>query len=206
MQINHWFPIPIVSVAVDSSLIDHTRALVDQYIDSEKLLELDPDETHTEILTTFYNNKDFLGKISDQSLLNFIDSKSREFLNLRGFDPTCHLEITSWLQVYPPGTHFDKHDHYGAILSGVVYLQTPQGCGNIRFYNPNTGRRATDVFFGRLKTRSNEYNHSDVEYTPIKGEMLMFESWLEHSVDVNTSSENRIAVSFNVRGDTPAQS
>ena len=29
----------------------------------------------------------------------------------------------------------------------------------------------------------------------------MFESWLEHSVDMNVSTENRIAVSFNIWGD-----
>jgi uncharacterized protein (TIGR02466 family) len=204
MRLDHLFPIPIVRITVDSSMVENTRSLVNQYIDSEKLIG--PDTAHTELLTTFYDSKDFLGKLNDRSLLNFINSKSREFLNLRGFDPKCYLEITSWLQLYPPGTHFNKHDHYGAILSGVLYLETPPGCGNIRFYNPNTGRRATDVFFDRIKITSNEYNYSYVEYTPIKGEMIMFESWLEHSVDMNVATENRIAISFNIWGDTHAQS
>jgi uncharacterized protein (TIGR02466 family) len=204
MRLDHLFPIPIIRVTVDSTLLENTTALVNQYIENEKLL--DAGKSHDELLTTFYDSKDFLGKIQDRNLLNFINSKSREFLNLRGFDSKCYLEITSWLQLYPPGTHFNKHDHYGAILSGVLYLETPLNCGNIKFYNPNTGRRATDVFFDRIKIISNEYNYHYVEYTPIKGEMIMFESWLEHSVDMNLSTENRIAVSFNIWAGKHAES
>lgn len=204
MKLDHLFPIPIIRVTVDSTLLENTTALVSQYIENEKLLTTD--KKHDELLTTFYESKDFLGKIQDRNLLSFINSKSREFLNLRGFDPKCYLEITSWLQLYPPGTHFNKHDHYGAILSGVLYLETPLNCGKLRFYNPITGRRATDVFFDRIKTNSNEYNYHYVEYTPIKGEMIMFESWLEHSVDMNLSTENRVAVSFNIWAGQHAES
>ena len=199
MILDHIFPIPIVRVTVDPIMANNTTILVNEYIESNKLL--DDGTPHRELLTTFYDNKDFLGKINDRALLNFINSKAREFLNLRGFNSKCYLEITSWLQLYPTGTHFNKHDHYGAIVSGVLYLKAPKDCGNIRFYNPVTGRRATDVFFENIKTTSNEYNYHYVEYTPIEGEMIMFESWLEHSVDMNLSTENRIAVSFNIWGD-----
>jgi uncharacterized protein (TIGR02466 family) len=204
MKFDYVFPIPISTFVLDAEMVKNTTALVNQYIENEKLL--DAGKSHDELLTTFYDSKDFLGKIQDRNLLNFINSKSREFLNLRGFDSKCYLEITSWLQLYPPGTHFNKHDHYGAILSGVLYLETPLNCGNIKFYNPNTGRRATDVFFDRIKIISNEYNYHYVEYTPIKGEMIMFESWLEHSVDMNLSTENRIAVSFNIWAGKHAES
>lgn len=202
MTLDHIFPIPIVRVKIDKEILDNTNLLVEKYISDNKLLEVG--SSSKELLTTFYEHKDFLGKLDDMNLLRFINYKSREFLNLRGFDPTCFLEVTSWLQFYPTGTHFNKHDHYGAILSGVIYLKAPPQCGNIRFYNPALGRRATDVFFDRLKKTSNEYNYHYVEYTPVEGEMIMFESWLEHSVDMNMSPENRIAISFNIWGDDRA--
>ena len=202
MKIDHLFPIPIVRISVDPEIVQGTTLLVDRYIKDNNLLEVGT--SSNELLTTFYDHKDFLGKLDDVNLLRFINYKSREFLNLRGFNPRCFLEITSWLQFYPTGTHFNKHDHFGAILSGVLYLKAPPHCGNIRFYNPITGRRATDVFFERLKLTSNEYNYHYVEYTPVEGEMIMFEPWLEHSVDMNMSSENRIAISFNIWGDIDA--
>jgi uncharacterized protein (TIGR02466 family) len=202
MKLDHIFPIPIVRITVDSEILEKTSRLVVQYIEENNLIE--QGSTSKELLTTFYDNKDFLGKLDDYELLKFINYKSRDFLHLRGFDTKCFLEITSWLQFYPPGTHFNKHDHYGAILSGVLYLKAPERCGSIRFYNPITGRRATDVFFERLKLESNTYNYHYVEYTPVEGEMILFESWLEHSVDMNMSNENRIAISFNIWGNTDA--
>lgn len=202
MKLDHIFPIPIVRVSVDKEIVKNTETLVNNYILENNLLETAT--SSKELLTTYYENKDFLGKLDDMELLKFINQKSREFLNLRGFDPKCYLEITSWLQFYPPGTHFNKHDHYGAILSGVLYLKAPEKSGNLRFYNPITGRRSTDVFFDRIKKTTNEYNYSYVEYTPIEGEMIMFESWLEHSVDMNLSTDHRIAISFNIWGDDNA--
>jgi uncharacterized protein (TIGR02466 family) len=199
MKIDHIFPIPIMTITVDPRITDNSLTLVNQYIESKKLL--DTDKPHNELLTTFYNNKDFLGNIQDKELLDLINIKSREFLHLKGFLSNSYLEITSWLQLYPSNTHFNKHDHYGAILSGVFYLEAPEKCGNIRFYSPITGRRATDVFFDRIKRINNEYNYSYVEYKPIKGQMLLFEPWLEHSVDKNLSDKNRISISFNIWAD-----
>ena len=39
MRLDHLFPIPIVRITVDSAIVESTTALVDQYIQSEKLLE-----------------------------------------------------------------------------------------------------------------------------------------------------------------------
>jgi hypothetical protein len=72
MRLDHLFPIPIVRITVDPSMVENTRSLVNQYIDSKKLIS--PDTAHTELLTTFYDSKDFLGKLNDRSLLNFINS------------------------------------------------------------------------------------------------------------------------------------
>jgi len=41
MRLDHLFPIPIVRITVDPAIVESTTALVDQYIESEKLLEAD---------------------------------------------------------------------------------------------------------------------------------------------------------------------
>ena len=74
MRLDHLFPIPIVRITVDPAIVESTTALVDQYIESEKLLEAE--QPHQELLTTFYNHKDFLGKLDDKTLLNYINSKA----------------------------------------------------------------------------------------------------------------------------------
>jgi uncharacterized protein (TIGR02466 family) len=66
------------------------------------------------------------------------------------------------------------------------------------FFNPIETRRVTDVFFNTLKKEDNGYNFYSVNHTPVKGEIILFESWLQHSVTVNKSDKNRIAISFNI--------
>jgi uncharacterized protein (TIGR02466 family) len=115
-----------------------------------------------------------------------------------GIDPNCYIEITSWLQYNQPGSYFVRHDHYGALVSGVLYLEVPEKSGDILFHNPLEARRLSNTFFERAKVEENEYNFSHVKYASTVGEMLMFESWLQHTVQQNHSTENRISVSFNI--------
>ena len=83
MKIDHVFPIPIARFTVDESIIKNTTDLVNKYI-------VDSDLTNPpapgEILTTFYNHKDFLGKLGDKALLNYINRAAREYIQLLGYN------------------------------------------------------------------------------------------------------------------------
>jgi uncharacterized protein (TIGR02466 family) len=203
MKIDHVFPIPIARFTVDESIIKNTTDLVNKYI-------VDSDLTNPpapgEILTTFYNHKDFLGKLGDKALLNYINRAAREYIQLLGYDYKCYIEITSWLQFNQPNSYFVRHDHYGAFISGCVYLQIPENSGNILYHNPLETRRVSNTFFEKIKAEENDYNFSHITYTPVVGEMIIFESWLQHTVQQNMSNENRISIGFNIVGESDAKS
>jgi len=202
MKVDYVFPIPISTFVVDTKIVKNTTELVNKFIDDNNFGHSnDPGE----LLTTFYKDKDFLGKLGDRALLDYINNTSREYLNLIGYDPQCYIEITSWLQYNPPGSYFVRHDHYGALISGVLYLEVPENSGDILFHSPLETRRVSNTFFERVKKEDTEYNFSHVRYSPIVGEMLIFESWLQHTVRQNKSNGNRISVSFNIWADNDAK-
>lgn len=203
MIVNNVFPIPIVKFDVDKSITDNTTRLVKQFMKDTKFTE---PAAPGELLTTFYDNKNFLGILGDHDLLQFINKHSREYLKMLGYDPTCYIEVTSWLQVNQPLSFFNRHDHYGALISGVLYLEVPEGAGDIMFHNPLECRRLSNTFFERIKQEENEYNFSHVKVTSTVGEMLMFESWLQHTVVQNHSNQNRISVAFNIWADRDVKS
>jgi uncharacterized protein (TIGR02466 family) len=203
MKFDYVFPIPISTFVLDAEMVKNTTALVNKFI---KDTNFDQPQMPGELLTTFYKDKDFLGNIGDKPLLNYINSASREYLNLLGYDPQCYIEITSWLQYNPPGSYFVRHDHYGALISGVLYLEVPENSGEILFHNPLETRRVSNTFFERVKKEDTQYNFSSVRYNPIVGEMLIFESWLQHTVRQNRSNGNRISVSFNIWADNNVKS
>lgn len=196
MITKHAFPIPIITTVIDETIINNTLNLVNNFVNSTGFaLPAAPGE----LLTTFYKDKNFLGNLDDQELLNVINEKSREFFEILGFKKhNCFIEITSWLQYNQPASRFVRHDHYGALISGVIYLQTPPNCGNLMFHNPLEARRVTNTFFQRVKQEDTDYNFDHISHTPVKGDMIMFESWLPHSVGQNLSNENRISISFNI--------
>jgi uncharacterized protein (TIGR02466 family) len=81
-------------------------------------------------------------------------------------------------------------------------LEVPENSGDILFHNPLEARRVSNTFFERIKKEDTQYNFSHVKYSPVVGEMLIFESWLQHTVQQNKSNGNRISVSFNIWADT----
>lgn len=203
MRVDNVFPIPIARITVDKEIVDNTTFLVRKFIEETDFANSRPEPGEL-LLTTFYKDLDFLGKIGDHALLNFINISTRKYLKVLGFDPKCYIEITSWLQYNPPGSYFVRHDHYGALVSGCLYLDVPEKSGDILFHNPLETRRMSNTFFKRIKNEENDYNFSHVKYEPIVGEIIMFEAWLQHTVTHNHSKEDRIAVGFNIWADKDA--
>jgi|TARA_B110000285_G_scaffold25905_2_gene24988 uncharacterized protein (TIGR02466 family) len=199
MKIDYAFPIPIVTLSVDALVVQDTLDRVKKYIEAD--MPGSKNETNKLLTTYYHNNKNFLGKINAIPLLTELNQHIRGFLELRGMNPECYVEITSWLQLNQPGSLFNRHDHYGAIVSGVFYLEVPKNGGKLKFHNPLEARRATDVFFDRIRKEENQYNYDYIEYDPKAGELIMFESWLQHSVEINNSNQDRLSVSFNVWAD-----
>lgn len=203
MKIDHVFPIPIARCTVDDYIIANTTDLVNKYVIDSKITE---PAAPGELLTTFYKDKNFLGNIGDTGLLEYINRMSRQYLDLLGLEKKSFIEITSWLQFNQPRSYFVRHDHYGALISGVIYLNVPENSGNIMFHNPLEQRRVTNAFFEKVKNQDSDYNFSHITYTPIVGEMILFESWLQHTVQQNMSDENRISIGFNIWAGPDAKS
>jgi uncharacterized protein (TIGR02466 family) len=78
------------------------------------------------------------------------------------------------------------HTHPGCIVSGVLYVHTPENCGEIVFIDP-------------MAHNSSEIDENISEtYTPVEGEMILFPAHLPHRVEPNYSDDLRISVSFNI--------
>jgi uncharacterized protein (TIGR02466 family) len=197
MKVDHIFPIPVARFTVDKEIVDNTRQLIYKYIEDTDFLS---PAAPGQLLTTFYKDKtkNFLGILNDQPLLHYINTTCREYIKLLGYDERCYIEVTSWLQFNQPGSYFVRHDHYGALVSAVLYIDVPENSGDILFHNPLETRRMTETFFTKVKTEENEYNFNHVTYKPVVGEILMFEPWLHHTVQENRSDKNRISIGFNI--------
>ena len=86
------------------------------------------------------------------------------------------------------------HTHPNNFLSSAYYVKAPKDCGNIVFYEPND---AKSIRYPEVE-KYTKYSGTIVNFEPKEGDLLIFPSYLYHSVQQNKSSEDRIVISFNV--------
>lgn len=105
------------------------------------------------------------------------------------------LQHQAWLNISPPGASNQIHYHPNCHFSGVYYvsLDAPS-CGSIFFRDP---RVASRMLTYPVDTPT-EFTASELRMRPEEGRMYVFPGWLEHGVDENLSSTDRISISFNV--------
>ncbi len=105
------------------------------------------------------------------------------------------VEITGcWATVLARGAAHKAHSHPNNFLSGVYYVRTRPGSDAINFHDPRTQAGVIRPPVVELTAE----NTDQVVVRVTNGTLLMFPSYLEHSVDANANEEERISVSFNV--------
>lgn len=114
---------------------------------------------------------------------------------LKLLEMQCQLRITSlWGNI---GRHTDflhEHTHPNNYLSGIVYVTVPKDSGATSFKDPRPQARVL-----RPKVlRDNPLNSSEFRYVGAPGTIVMFHSWLEHSVTPNETDRDRITLAFNL--------
>ena len=99
-----------------------------------------------------------------------------------------------WSIINKKGSFNIQHNHANAYLSSAYYVRYPEKSGSIKFFDP---REQKNIRYPKIK------NYTDIsavitEITPKEGDLLIFPSYLYHSVGENLSEDDRIIVSFNI--------
>lgn len=105
------------------------------------------------------------------------------------------FEITGcWATVLARGAAHRTHSHPNNFLSGVYYVRADPGADCINFHDP---RPQAGVIRPPVVELTAE-NTDQVVVRVRSGTLLLFPSWLEHSVDANPNPAERISLSVNV--------
>ena len=123
-----------------------------------------------------------------------------------------------WVNINRKGDFNREHVHPDCHWSGVYYVKTPANCGELRFHNPIAASSMVksahllNLSSSNIKTIEPQQNNfvnsfylNSISLDPHEGMLLIFPSWLFHSVDPNRSDYNRISISFNINIVTPEE-
>jgi uncharacterized protein (TIGR02466 family) len=100
-----------------------------------------------------------------------------------------------WANINPKGAFHVPHHHPNNFLSGVYYLKTQEGADSITFHDP---RPSVETIAPRYRN-TNRFNAMEHAIPVRTGRIVIFPSWLVHSVRGNMSDEIRISISFNIQ-------
>ena len=98
-----------------------------------------------------------------------------------------------WININGPNDYNLVHDHQNSILSGVYYVEVPEGdSGNLVIERDDTA----EFFLGRYKG-AGPFFTLEHSFTPEAGKLIMFPAWTKHRVERNNTNKERISIAFN---------
>ena len=102
--------------------------------------------------------------------------------------------INMWAIINTGGSANLRHQHGNSTISGAYYVRAPKNSGDIVFYDP----RPAPAYTYPIAVNPNLLNAQVNGISPKEGALVLFPSYLDHSVNENLSNEERIVISFNI--------
>ena len=165
-----------------------------QYIFSEKNNDPQGDKKSN---ISGWHSKHF--NLQNESIKNFIKSINPKIggaISDMGWDiKNQTVKITNmWSIINKQNSFNERHHHGNSALSAAYYVKADKDSGNIVFYDP----RPAFTFSHPDNSHVNDLNAQIKSITPKSGMLILFPSYLEHSVEPSKSDQDRIVISFNI--------
>jgi uncharacterized protein (TIGR02466 family) len=128
-----------------------------------------------------------------QGLLAFARRAAQGVLDFMQVDHSGFQITGCWANINPQGSSHRPHSHPNNYLSGVYYAQVPDESDGLVFHEP---RAEALVMSPKLK-KVTELTNSEARLGVRTGRLVVFPSWLKHSVAKTKGPGERISVSFN---------
>lgn len=108
----------------------------------------------------------------------------------------CNVYITeSWANINDSRNCYHSQHIHGDILSGVFYVKCPENSGKLCISNPGLNLMWGGCYLSKEK---NQFTAESVKIEPEEGKILIWPSYLPHSVETNDHDDERISISFNI--------
>ena len=138
--------------------------------------------------------------INEKTPINFIN-KFKDFLkkiivNEFGWEyvPNKQRIVAMWTVINKKNSFNIMHNHQNCYLSAAYYVKKPKRSGDISFFDPVEAK----TYRYPEKEKGTIYSNQVATIKSEEGDLLVFPSYLYHSVEPNLSDEDRIVISFNI--------
>jgi uncharacterized protein (TIGR02466 family) len=196
-SLHHFFPATIQASEIEDAVALNEALIAEIVRIRDEVPNTKPDSWSCDVYTTIDSGAafDMLSQGSFATLKEIVLREAFKYGRSLGLDVDTYPLIIDdfWLNVYGRGHAQELHTHGKHVFSGIYYVKTPPGCGDTIFQAP-----MADTMIAPPRKEINPLNSQVARWTPRAGQMLLFRGWLKHSVQANSSDEERITVAFNL--------
>ena len=132
--------------------------------------------------------EDVIGHYELDHFKKFLNENIVEYCKQIGFQPKEKYRLQSWFAKFNKDDYGHIHNHGHADISGVYYYKTNGDDGDLAFYTPVINSETSTVF-----NVDTTWIHK-----PVVGKLIMFPGYLKHGIFRNTTTSERISLSFNI--------
>ena len=186
LTLQHWFPTTVG--VVDCPFMDEIQS---QYLKYIKFFQYDKvgfcyAEQH--------KNERF------KKLNEWINEQVNQYAKLHKF-PGVYGPGESWIIDYQNHKGQPWHTHIGWTISTVFYLVADKTDKGTKFRSPTYNDTINPLRISPIDDRQGDkyttLTYPTCEYAPVEGRLLIFRSYLEHSMDIKDNNDRRVIFSYN---------
>lgn len=119
---------------------------------------------------------------------------------------TLDIELNifkSWTNITNNDGYVEEHDHGGCHFAVSMYLEKPEGSGDIEFRNMNLPLNSNaPKYGGTFEEDDLGINEYFTKVPAVAGDILVFPGWMPHRVPPNPTGNDRVVFSCNIHGVT----
>ena len=189
---NLFFPTPVWTLQ-----LDNYQSINDQMYKFIKIIQSKDREGISKSNIKGWHSKDFnMQENEPKNFIKFILPAIEQVITDMNWEKQKQsININNmWAIINTGGSANLRHQHGNSTISGAYYVRAPKNSGDIVFYDP----RPAPVYTYPKALNPNLLNAQVNGISPKEGALVLFPSYLDHSVNENLSNEERIVISFNI--------
>ena len=188
--------LPIFSTPVWMSVYPDFEEHKDAFLTSVRnFKEKNPQGENKSNITGYHSPETLQGEAELRPLFQYVCEMALQAVQDLNFVPNNLFLTSAWVNFNDTRECMNSEHVHGEILSGVFYLKAPPESGKFVISNPGLNR----LWGGcNLIKEKNQFTGEMMRIEPEEGSILLFPSYLPHSVETNHHDDERISISFNL--------
>ena len=189
---NLFFPTPVWTLQ-----LDNYQSINEQMYKFIKIIQSKDREGISKSNIKGWHSKDFnMQENEPKNFIKFILPAIEQVITDMNWEKQKQsININNmWAIINTGGAANHRHQHSNCTISGAYYVRAPKNSGDIIFYDP----RPAPAYTYPIAVNPNLLNAQVNGISPKEGALVLFPSYLDHSVNENLSNEERIVISFNI--------